>query len=172
MRRSGGVIPPGRAGLIVLAVAMVPIAIKKFPKAVRWFGKQLENAGARVQSTVDEVDRYERERQERQQSQETADPRSTVTSTSAKWTHAPTNGVKETKMNDKVAQQDEHEPTPARETASPQAHVEMEAQRTKPKKATTKPAAKGSVRGKPKVQGAAPPANDPKRSRKKSEGQV
>jgi hypothetical protein len=145
---------------------MVPIAIKKFPKAVRWFGKQLENAGARVQGSVDEVGRYERERQERQ---EAAAPKSTVTSTSAKRPHSATNGVKESKMNEKV---DVQAPTPETKTASPHGHVEMEAQKTKPKKAAPKPAAKGSVRAKPKVQGAAPPANDPKRSRKKSEGQV
>jgi hypothetical protein len=66
MRRGGGIIPPGKAGLIVLAAAMVPIAINKFPKFFRWLGKKIENTGARVQGTVDEVERYERERKARE----------------------------------------------------------------------------------------------------------
>ncbi|HEY3779506.1 MAG TPA: hypothetical protein VGL56_00375 [Fimbriimonadaceae bacterium] len=161
MRRGGGVIPPGRAGLIVLAVAMVPIAIKKFPKAVKWFGRQLENAGTRVQKTVDEVDRYDRERQAN------GTTRSTVTSTSAKRPHDATNGVKQTMAKEEKA--------PETETASPHGHVEVEAQKTRAPKTTSKPTAKAATKPKPtpkpKIQGAAPPANDPKRSRKKSEGQ-
>jgi len=56
------VIPPGRAGLIVLAVAAVPIVVKKFRPIVRWTGKKLSEAGARVTQMADEVERYDRER--------------------------------------------------------------------------------------------------------------
>ena len=60
------VIPPGRAGLIVLAVAAVPIVIKKFKPVVRWTGRKLSEAGARVTKMADEVERYDREKASRE----------------------------------------------------------------------------------------------------------
>jgi|SRR5947209_15714739 len=60
------VIPPGRAGLIVLAVAAVPIVVKKFKPVVRWTGKKLSEAGARVTKMADEVERYDREKDTRE----------------------------------------------------------------------------------------------------------
>lgn len=72
--RRGGVIPPGKAGLIVIAAAMVPIAIRKFPSVVRWVGKKLEKTGARIAGTADEAERYERERQERVAATVVAEP--------------------------------------------------------------------------------------------------
>jgi len=69
MRRPG-VIPPGRIGLVVIAAAMVPVVVRKFPDVVRWLGKKIESSGARLSKTADEVERYERERQERVEKEE------------------------------------------------------------------------------------------------------
>jgi len=65
MSRGGGMIPPGKAGLVVLAVAAVPIVVKKFRPIVRWTGRKLTQVGERVTKMADEVERYERETAER-----------------------------------------------------------------------------------------------------------
>jgi cell division protein FtsN len=78
MRRNGA-IPPGRAGLLVIAVAMVPIVVRKFPDVVRWVGKKIETTGSKIKNSADEVERYERERTARKSgSPSAAKPETTV----------------------------------------------------------------------------------------------
>ena len=56
MRRNG-VVPPGRLGLIVLAVCAVPIVLKQMKPFVRWLGSKLSEAGDTVTKMAQEVDR-------------------------------------------------------------------------------------------------------------------
>lgn len=126
MRRGGGVIPPGRAGLIVLAVAMVPIVVKKFKPIVRWTGKKLTEAGQRVTKMADEVERFDREKEERE---EAVRKRGQERSAASKKEKGST-------MSKDAPQQDENAATPKRSTASPHSQPEMEAQKTKPKAAS------------------------------------
>lgn len=80
---------------MVVAAAMVPLAVRKFPDVVRWLGKKIESTGAKIANTADEAERYERERCERIEKEEarmksastaTAEPKpeSTVKSKSMK----------------------------------------------------------------------------------------
>jgi Sec-independent protein translocase protein TatA len=55
-------IPPGGLGLIILAAALVPVAIRKFRPAVRWLGKQINEAGDTVARTADDDERREAEK--------------------------------------------------------------------------------------------------------------
>ena len=87
-------IPPGRAGLIVLAFAMVPIVVKEFKPIVRWVGKRMRKFGETIEGCVDEVNRYDSERQEKRSSQETkaattAEPAAAAQATAAKPKKAP-----------------------------------------------------------------------------------
>jgi len=77
------VIPPGRAGLIVLAVAAVPIVVKKFKPIVRWTGKKLSDAGARVTKMAEEVERYDAEKTASTSNAQPTAQRSTTSSTQA-----------------------------------------------------------------------------------------
>jgi hypothetical protein len=52
MRRTG-VIPPGKAGLVMLAVAFVPVAIKACKPLVRAIGRGLKKAGEAAERVVD-----------------------------------------------------------------------------------------------------------------------
>lgn len=59
MRRTG-VIPPGKAGVIVMAAALVPIALKNFRPLVKRFGKGVVRVGKTIQRIADEPKGYER----------------------------------------------------------------------------------------------------------------
>lgn len=53
MKRVGGVIPPGKAGLIMIAVALAPIAWKACKPLVRAVGRGLKEAGKVAERIVD-----------------------------------------------------------------------------------------------------------------------
>ena len=57
-------VPPGRLGLVILAAALVPIAIKKWPKVVRAVGREVAKAGEGIQKLADEVENYKNGKQE------------------------------------------------------------------------------------------------------------
>jgi hypothetical protein len=144
MRRGGGVVPPGAAGLVVLAVAAVPIVVKHFRPIIRRVGKGLVRAGERVQKMADEVEGYRTPRQERESNM---NQQSDATN---------------------AGQPSEAAETPHHSTASPTSQPEVEAQKTQEPAASAEGGAP-KRRGRKPMEGATPPAVNPKRARKKTE---
>lgn len=53
MRRTGGLIPPGKAGLVMLAVAFAPLALAACKPLARGLGKFLKKAGEMAERVAD-----------------------------------------------------------------------------------------------------------------------
>ena len=52
---SRGVVPPGKAGLLIVAAVIVPAAAKKLKPLAKWTGKSLVKVGEFVQKLADEA---------------------------------------------------------------------------------------------------------------------
>jgi Sec-independent protein translocase protein TatA len=136
------VIPPGRAGLIVIAAALVPVAVKKFRPMVRAVGNGLINAGKTFQKLADDA---EREAQAEAKEGET------------------------TVKNTEAVQNEARENAPDVETASPMGQNEVVAKKTKgtaKKAAAAEPKKKPPVKEKENIKGTTPPTGNAKRARK------
>lgn len=53
MRRPGGIVPPGKAGLLMLAFALVPIVLKEAKPLVRAAGRGLRRLGEAVERVAE-----------------------------------------------------------------------------------------------------------------------
>lgn len=53
MRRTPGIVPPGKAGLIMLAAALVPVAAKQAKPLVRAVGRGIRKVGEAIERIVD-----------------------------------------------------------------------------------------------------------------------
>jgi hypothetical protein len=149
MSRGDRIPNPGVAGILVLvATALAPVAIRKVRPAARWVGKKLHAAAEQMDRIAEQVEREERERNG-------TEP-------------APRPGVKHPES--KVKQENDKGPSGdlSHATASPHSQPEVEAQKTRSDVAGAE-AKKASSKPRQKMAGATPPANNPKRTRKKPE---
>lgn len=53
MKRPGGIVPPGKAGLLMLAAALVPIVVKEAKPLVRAAGRGLRHLGDAIMRIAD-----------------------------------------------------------------------------------------------------------------------
>lgn len=53
MRRTPGIVPPGKAGLIMLAAALIPVAAKQAKPLVRAVGRGIRKVGEAIERIVD-----------------------------------------------------------------------------------------------------------------------
>ncbi len=53
MKRPGGIVPPGKAGLLMLAAALVPIVLKEAKPLVRAAGRGLRHLGDAIMRIAD-----------------------------------------------------------------------------------------------------------------------
>ena len=159
------VIPPGRAGLIVLAAALVPVAVKKFRPMVRAVGNGLVNAGKTFQKIADDAERdaqAERERQTRTEDQNTD---------SAESAGAVQEGEEAVESNQSDQDQNTaREEAPASETASPMGQNEVIVGKTKGTASKANHSGgtrkKAPAKDKEAIKGTTPPAGNAKRARK------